>query len=60
MVSVKKSIKGSAKQILSTKVDLTREGEELTAFRFALDEKGGLVRGSVHNLPRPLRAKHAV
>lgn len=56
VVSVKHSVRQSAQQILSTKLDMAHEGEELTAVRFKLDEQGGLVSGSVHNLPRPLRA----
>ena len=34
---------------------LTREGQEITAYRFRLDDQGDLVPGSVHNLQRPLR-----
>lgn len=56
VVSVKKSIQASAKPILSTNVVLGREGEEITAVRFRLDENGRLVAGSVHDLPRPLRS----
>jgi hypothetical protein len=55
-VSVKNSPNLPAQQILSTKVNLSHEDEELTAFRFKLDEEGRLLSGSVHNLPRPLRA----
>lgn len=55
-VSVKKSIQASAKPILSTNVELGREGEEITAVRFRLDESGRLIPGSVHDLPRPLRS----
>jgi hypothetical protein len=58
-VSVKASASDSARQILATKVDLTRDGEELTAFRFRLDDHGGLVSGSVNDLPKPLRAARA-
>lgn len=57
-VSVKNSTNESAKPILSTKLNIAREGEELTAFRFKLDKKGRLISGSVHNLPRPLRTAH--
>lgn len=57
VVSVKPSVHVSAKPILSTKVELRREGEEITAFRFKLDQQGKLVNGSVHDLPRRLRAK---
>lgn len=55
-VSVKNSPNLPAQQILSTKLNLSYEDEELTAFRFKLDEEGRLLSGSVHNLPRPLRA----
>jgi hypothetical protein len=57
VVSVKPSPEQAAKQILATKVALKREGQELTAFRFALDDAGRLVRGSVNDLPRALRAR---
>jgi len=57
VVSVKPSPEQAAKQILATKVALKREGQEMTAFRFALDESGRLVRGSVNDLPRALRAR---
>jgi hypothetical protein len=55
VVSVKGSAGESATQILATKVDLVRDGEELTAFRFTLDDEARLVSGSVHDLPKPLR-----
>ncbi len=57
VVSVKPSPEQAAKQILATKVALKQEGQELTAFRFALDESDRLVRGSVNDLPRALRAR---
>jgi len=56
-VSVKKSTDDAAMQILTTKLNMAREGEELTAFRFKLDDAGRLIRGSVHDLPRALRSK---
>ncbi len=59
VVSVKGSVNDSAKQLLSTKVNLVRDGEELTAFRFRLDDNGRLVSGSVHDLPKPLRTARA-
>jgi hypothetical protein len=62
-VSVVVSVKGadgdSAKQVVATKVELARDGEELTAVRFRLDDQGRLVSGSVHDLPKPLRAAQA-
>jgi hypothetical protein len=56
VVSVKTSPRRSAEQILFSDVDLVREGQELTVFRFRLDDAGDLVPGSVHALPKPLRA----
>lgn len=56
VTSVKKDTKESAKQILASQIDLDREGQEHTIFRFELDESGNLVPGSVHNVRRPLRS----
>jgi hypothetical protein len=56
VTSVKKSPKESARQLLASKVELVREGEELTVYRFRLSEDGSLVPGSVHSLQRNLRA----
>jgi hypothetical protein len=56
VASVKGSVSESARQLLTTKVALGREGQELTAFRFRLDADGSLVPGSVHSLFKPLRA----
>ena len=59
VTSVKKSPKESARQLLASKIELIREGEELTVYRFRLSEDGGLVPGSVHSLQRNLRAWRA-
>ena len=56
VASVKKSAGESARQIIATEVELKREGEEYTVFRFRLDADGELVPGSVHNLARALRS----
>jgi hypothetical protein len=56
VASVKRSPKESARQLLASEVELVREGEEVTAYRFRLSEDGGLVPGSVHSLQRNLRA----
>jgi len=56
VTTVKKSPNESARQLLASKVELVREGEELTVYRFRLSEDGGLVPGSVHSLQRNLRA----
>ncbi|MSP83153.1 MAG: hypothetical protein EXQ94_09525 [Alphaproteobacteria bacterium] len=55
VVSAKSPDGTSSRQLLTTKVDLGREGEEMTALRFNLDPEGGLVPGSVHSLHKPLR-----
>jgi hypothetical protein len=59
VTSVKKSPKDSARQLLASKVELTREGQELTVYRFKLSADGDLVPGSVHSLQRNLRAWRA-
>ncbi len=56
LVSSKPNADAPARQILMTKVDLMREGEERTVFRFKLTETGNLVSGSVNSLQRPLRS----
>jgi hypothetical protein len=55
VASVKAPDQQSSKQILASSVELTREGQELTVFRFRLDATGALVPGSVTNLQKPLR-----
>jgi hypothetical protein len=55
VTSVKKSSKESARQLLASNIELTREGEEVTVYRFKLSEQGDLVPGSVHSLQRKLR-----
>jgi hypothetical protein len=57
VTSVKRQTEGSAKQILASKIELTREGEETTVYRFRLTETGGLVAGSVHSLFQELRSR---
>ncbi len=55
VASVKATVQDSAKQILAANVELVREGQELTVFRFRLDAAGALVPGSVTSLQKPLR-----
>ena len=55
-VSVKTSQKESARQIVATRITLSRVGDEITAFRFTLDANGKLAPGSVHSLKRALRS----
>jgi hypothetical protein len=55
VTSVKKTPEARAKQLLASEVELVREGEELTVYRFELGASGDLVPGSVHSLQRKLR-----
>ncbi len=57
VASVKPSVGESARQIVARTVELGREGEERTVFRFRLDERGALVPGSVHDLEVSLRTR---
>jgi len=59
VASVKASPEESTRQILTTTVDLRKENEEITAFRFRLDGQGNLVAGSVNSLNKPLRTAAA-
>ena len=45
----------TARQIVTTTVQLHHENEQVTAFRFSLDSHGHLVDGSVNNLYKELR-----
>jgi hypothetical protein len=55
VTSVKKPNSESAKQILTSSVDLMVENQETTVYRFKLTDAGELVPGSVNSLPKPLR-----
>ena len=59
VTSIKKSPKELARQVLASKIELVREGEELTVYRFRLSATGDLVPGSVHSLQRNLRTWRA-
>lgn len=45
----------SARQILSATVQLRHENDQVTAFRFRLDDHGQLVAGSINNVYKELR-----
>jgi hypothetical protein len=47
---------GQVRQVLQSNVDLAFEGQETTAFRFRLDEKGELVADSVNRIHQNLRS----
>ena len=55
VTSVKKPNSESAKQILTSSIDLMAENQETTVYRFKLTEAGELVPSSVNSLPKPLR-----
>ena len=56
VTSIKKTPSSTTRQLLASKIELVREGQELTVYRFKLESEGNLVPGSVHSLQRKLRA----
>ncbi|MGQ9366038.1 hypothetical protein [Azospirillum sp. A39] len=56
VTSVKSPAGDVTRQILSTTVDLSREGQETTVYRFKLSETGALDDKSVNSLPVALRS----
>lgn len=57
-VSVKKNATTRAVQILTSTVELNYQGQEITVFRFTLDENGDLDQSSISKLPVQLRGKY--
>ena len=57
VVSLRKSDKGSAKQILAKETTLDHGAQELTVFRFGLSDRKELIPGSVHDVPKKLRGR---
>jgi hypothetical protein len=55
IASLKKNPGSSAVALATTQIKLRGENQEITAFRFRLSERGDLVPGSIHTLPKPLR-----
>jgi hypothetical protein len=55
VTSVKKPSSDSAKQILTSTIDLMAENQETTVYRFKLTDAVELVPSSVNSLPKPLR-----
>jgi len=55
VVSIKKDEDTSSSQILARTVQLEYEGQELTVFRFELDDDGQFLPSSVHDIPISLR-----
>lgn len=56
VASVRPSPDADARQLVTATLRLRHENEQLTAFRFALDERGELVPGSIHSLYKDLRS----
>lgn len=52
----KKDNDSGAATLAATRVRLDREGQEITAFRFTLDDRGDLVPGSLNAVYKPLRS----
>jgi acyl-CoA thioesterase len=55
-VTVRCSAEKSPRNIVNTKVQMNREGEEVTALRFRVDEQCNLEPNSVHSVFKPLRS----
>jgi hypothetical protein len=55
VASVKGTPEDMARQLVATTVNLRRENDQITAFRFRLDEHGQLVAGSINSLFKELR-----
>ncbi len=53
---VKSEHESGAATVAATRVQLDFEGQEITAFRFNLTEKGELVPGSLNAVSKPLRS----
>ena len=55
VASVKPAPQDVAQQIVATTVQLKRENDQVTAFRFTLDNRGHLVAGSINDVYKELR-----
>ena len=53
---VKKETEAGAATLAATRIRLDREGQEITAFRFTLNDKGDMVPGSLNAIFKPLRS----
>jgi hypothetical protein len=59
VASLRQDADSSAKQLVTTTLQLRHENQELTALRFRLDAAGALVADSVNNLFKELRVASA-
>lgn len=58
IASIKRTPGMPVRRLVTTEVNLRRDGEEITVFRFKLDDQADLIPGSIHSLPRMLRSQH--
>lgn len=56
MVSLKADPQAQAVRVLGQTFEIARVGDEITCFRFRLDDQGQFQSASVHDLPKPLRS----
>lgn len=56
LASLRRSDRFTTTRLVETRVELNREGREVTAFRFTLGANGELVAGSVNSLQKDLRS----
>ena len=56
VISVKNDEGARLRQVAKKRVRLANVGQEMTVMRFSLDKAGNVVPGSIHTIPRPLRA----
>jgi hypothetical protein len=56
VVSTKRGVQDPVRQVVASQVQLVREGQEITVYRFRLDDQGRLEPGSVNNLAKALRS----
>lgn len=59
VASLRRDDRFIVERLVETHVNLTREGQEITAFRFHLDGAGKLVAGSVNSIQKNLRSAWA-
>lgn len=56
VIGIKLSPDAPLRSIVTERVDLAHQGQEVTVARFSLDDIGSVVPGSLHDLPRRLRS----
>ncbi len=56
VIGIKLSPDAPLRSIVTERVDLAHQGQEVTVARFSLDDIGSVVPGSLHDLPRQLRS----